>query len=427
MRIKQSNEPKNETYYKDLFWTTLRKASPRTYDRLRWTMDSKELELVFDSATLHEDLRLIRYAKKPGSRPVETSFAKFLRYANQFFDPPYEDITISVITNAFAEELTRMGTGFYAKVVPKNKIIGYYRNTIANSCMNDMPMVNFYVIANNVNLLVIFGDNHEFVGRALLWNTDQGKYLDRVYPSDGGSHISFAQRLAKQEDWFSYNVYENRSAESLVVDVGRNPRIYPYMDSFTNAYIKDDGGLLLSDGTDNPKLSEFRYSYIYLGDSDIAEGTNPELRGDGHWCHTREAYFRYDDFYFDEEKGMYVARSYAYQLDPDDVGSGYDRDGYDEDGYDREGYNEYGYDQYGYNEYGYDHDGYNEEGYNEDGYNEDGYDIDGYNHYGEDEDGYNRDGFDEHGYDRDGFDSDGVHRDAEGEVKDGEETATAAD
>ena len=123
-----------------------------------------------------------------------------------------------------------------------------------NSCMNDeLHLVDFYQYAP-VKLLVLLNNEQHIFGRALIWKTDKGLFMDRIYTafdSDYYKFIEYAKKnniVYKQENrsgnlihyvkdgkssWFPMKVklnfnIEDYSKEEFTGEV----RDIPYMDTF---------------------------------------------------------------------------------------------------------------------------------------------------------------------------------------------------
>lgn len=99
------------------------------------------------------------------------------------------------------------------------------------SCMaGETDLIQLYVDNPDVVKIVRVMSDGNLFGRALLWDTDQGKYLDRVYPSNGGSHVVAAIKWAADQGWRAFN--DHRSFSATVSVKASHNRLYPYMDTF---------------------------------------------------------------------------------------------------------------------------------------------------------------------------------------------------
>lgn len=104
--------------------------------------------------------------------------------------------------------------------------------TVADSCMRGEECVEFYE-RNGIKVLVYTPPGKdEPLARALLWETDQGSFVDRVYPNSG-------PHVAHYVKWAEEHGYAIRSHHRAGYDSGRfsvsGLRIggpMPYMDTF---------------------------------------------------------------------------------------------------------------------------------------------------------------------------------------------------
>lgn len=129
------------------------------------------------------------------------------------------------------------------EIVNGTKIIDAYR-TGPSSCMSrpcydeDSPVKWYAINPKTVSLLRI-KRGLSYVGRALLWNTDQGtKVLDRIYPSNGGTHIVAAQNWASDQGWdyrtnHAFETAQTASKKMSYTCTMYNGGVgYPFLDSF---------------------------------------------------------------------------------------------------------------------------------------------------------------------------------------------------
>lgn len=130
----------------------------------------------------------------------------------------------------------------YFKVVEGEEVKKWYLEanyakgcgTLNNSCMRLNQCQDFFDIYtnidNNVKMLILTNAEDKLIGRCLLWETDKGKYMDRVYAND---HI---QNLFKK--WAESNEYKlshyngnNNQQMTTKIKVDMN-KPFPYLDSF---------------------------------------------------------------------------------------------------------------------------------------------------------------------------------------------------
>jgi hypothetical protein len=108
---------------------------------------------------------------------------------------------------------------------------------VASSCMTEMDCVRFY--ENNGVRVVTYTPHgaEEPIARALLWQTDRGEFLDRIYPNSG-PHIDHYHKWAQER---GCDVREHNSMGDVRVDhrikiVRIGPM--PYLDTF--CYLSGD-------------------------------------------------------------------------------------------------------------------------------------------------------------------------------------------
>lgn len=150
--------------------------------------------------------RKLSYAKRPEEaadydRRVMAGWGKLLGKLRHDYDLELTDGEIEDLAN-------RAGQHFYDlesytfKIVRGNDLIEAYA-TGPSSCMAGKDHLLEIYAANpeKVALLKIYRKGR-YMGRALLWHTDQGwTVMDRIYPSDEGDHIKAAIRYAEAQGW----------------------------------------------------------------------------------------------------------------------------------------------------------------------------------------------------------------------------------
>lgn len=118
-------------------------------------------------------------------------------------------------------------------IVEGKEIADYYKHdivdsgTLGRSCMNDRPRSYFelYTKNSNVKLAVLLDDYNKLVARALLWNTDKGWFMDRVYYSSDSYKFSFI-------DWAIENKYLIDTEQIYTINLENSEfDEYPYLDT----------------------------------------------------------------------------------------------------------------------------------------------------------------------------------------------------
>lgn len=136
--------------------------------------------------------------------------------------------------------------------------------SLGSSCMRndrciDDEYFNLYEDSETPVELVTYDEGNGISSRALLWSTDEGKFLDRIYDTlDGDVHRFKA--YAHSQGWHtkerqSYNAKLGWTTPSgdtkdikLIIPVGnvQDHTNYPYMDTMTWAFQDDDGNWYLT-------------------------------------------------------------------------------------------------------------------------------------------------------------------------------------
>lgn len=119
-------------------------------------------------------------------------------------------------------------------------------NPLMNSCMNDMPVVEFYQYCNGLRLLALLDEEGYILGRALVWKDYKYRdIMDRVYYVYDKDYYKFIN-YANKNGW--YYKKRNVSGGSTFVKDGEEQHLltkvrvpdvfkfkndgFPYMDTF---------------------------------------------------------------------------------------------------------------------------------------------------------------------------------------------------
>lgn len=163
------------------------------------------------------------------------------------------------------------------------------------SCMtNKSDLTKFYDDRDDITLLVLFDENNNIKGRALVWrNVDGAKnntFVDRVYPADNNTVREYYEEYAKRKEW-SHRATEDIEDKRIdnfndveisyvYEDFDINQKI-PYIDTLTYGKY-EDGTLYLTnkensfknyykfeDPTGTDMVNKLKYNsnenYIYQG------------------------------------------------------------------------------------------------------------------------------------------------------------------
>jgi hypothetical protein len=130
----------------------------------------------------------------------------------------------------------------YFKIVEGEEINKWYAEetyakgcgTLNNSCMRLEKCQEYFDIytnlENNVKMLILTNEDNKLIGRCLLWETDKGKYMDRVYAND---HIQNLFKKWGTDNEYNLTHYNGSSNTQLTtkIKVDMNKQ-FPYLDSF---------------------------------------------------------------------------------------------------------------------------------------------------------------------------------------------------
>jgi hypothetical protein len=142
-----------------------------------------------------EDEKMLTTLIQPLSRNTEIysknrTTIKIGRLIRKLFGTKFSDVEIEKFVNQYKSSLdsklthfdiwegSRISQGYRSKNYTYD---GASSNPLLNSCMNDeLHLVDFYSYVP-VKLLVMLNSDEHIFGRALIWQTDRGLFMDRIY------------------------------------------------------------------------------------------------------------------------------------------------------------------------------------------------------------------------------------------------------
>ncbi len=164
--------------------------------------------------------------------------------------PNYTDSQVEGLTNMIKSYIKYKLTDI--KEVSGEKIRYWYnenhyafenKGTLGNSCMRHSDYgYKFKIYVNNPDkckLIILLNDKNKLLARALLWNTDKGPYMDRVYFTNDYEE-KFFRKYANEKGYKNYYDYKKKMKVTDLVlpkDIDE-PCDYPYMDTFKYIYYK---------------------------------------------------------------------------------------------------------------------------------------------------------------------------------------------
>lgn len=236
---------------------------------------------------------------------------------------------------------------FTLKVIEGGEILKYYhyssyasdRGTLGASCMkhdNCQDYLGVYTDnRNKVKMLVMLNSDDKLMGRALLWDFDTNKIMDRIYTI---SDEEFAFQFKKwatdngylyksEQNWYNTLQFENLSTPKqelkLAIKLDNSDfRRYPYVDTFK--FFNQEEGLLLNymEGNNFRTLCSSdgsRYDSDYLvfddidrvlrhrGDSVYVRYLNIRTSHNNvRYSDINDEYILHNDCNYDEELGDYI-------------------------------------------------------------------------------------------------------------------------
>ncbi len=305
-------------------------------DELRWYQAGRYYRKISDQLLGNQDLLaafsyfsitdkgLVKYYKTKkafyGGKPTTTSFTKWLMYMNKRL-PDAERMTEAEIQTLQAHLSNSVSLDNYEhRIVHGYELVDRYG--IAHSCMSGSSALGLYEEnPDKVKMVVVSRkDDGKDFARALLWTTDAGdKFLDRIYPSNGGRHIRYLEKLAKGEGWY-YKTEQSTGGAYIgpdrmtvtLKDVG----CYPYMDTFYKA-TRAGNKLIVSTRSFVPNPGDTPWA-----DMNSTEDSDPweeDIAGtDRHGDVVYESevgdyvYCEYNDYYVYHAEAVEVVNSYGY-------------------------------------------------------------------------------------------------------------------
>jgi hypothetical protein len=148
------------------------------------------------------------------------------------------------------------------KVVSGDSILHYYHHgsylsesgSLGNSCMKYDQCQEYFdlytINKDKISMLVLTTDNHQLIGRALLWNIDGMKIMDRIYTIDDETYQYHFKKWADENDyWYKKEQKWNNSlffeskGKTIYKEISFKLEFYklstyPYMDTFKFLNIK---------------------------------------------------------------------------------------------------------------------------------------------------------------------------------------------
>lgn len=189
--------------------------------------------------------------------------------------------------------------------------------TLNDSCMNgDGEYLELYKYCPHVRILTMINSEGLLSGRALLWTTNDGTVMDRIYVTKDHYYEMFLD-YADENDWYRKVEYKSYKDKYMFIRKGVRHDMfwkietktefdyYPYIDTFQYG---GDGWISNDDSRD--------HEYVYCETGGGREGDNRE------WCAYNEEYIDSDDATYIERgtySGNYINKRYTVLCETDDL------------------------------------------------------------------------------------------------------------
>lgn len=259
-----------------------------------------------------------RYHAKPGS---------FL--SKVFKELPAKEV--EKFSNLFRSEVDKPEFTFEVVNGQRIKELYYWesyasdRGPLGISCMKHEHCQKYLDVysdnKDNISMLAMFNRDGKLIGRALLWNFESFKLMDRIYTICDEEYSSYFKKWAskndylhkKEQNWFNTMAFDQFGQKPVDLRLelklsNRNYDYYPYMDTFK---FIDDGGVLYNYQPD----CRFRT----LCSTDGQKQGSDYLRfdsiskvfrypGDTVWLEYLSIYTHHDNCYYSECNDRYILR-----------------------------------------------------------------------------------------------------------------------
>ena len=220
-----------------------------------------------------EDKGKISYLTKERFAAIDeseiwTSSRRFQAKPGGFISKVFKDIPakeVELFSTLFRNVSNRIKVNL--QVVKGERIRDFYyyesyasdNGSLGASCMrydNCQKYMNVYVDNTDVvSMLVMLNDNGSLIGRALLWDCDGYKIMDRIYTTNDEKYAFYFKEWATKnnylfksnQNWFDTMTFEKigDKKQELRIDIKlpkSDYRYYPYMDTFK--FFNEDTGVI---------------------------------------------------------------------------------------------------------------------------------------------------------------------------------------
>jgi hypothetical protein len=178
------------------------------------------------------------------------------------------------------------------------------KGSLGKSCMSYEVCQEFLDIyvenPNQVSMVILVNPDGKLRARALLWKTNLGLYLDRIYYTDQSEQDILLNHMGSEISLSYSNDDYNDSKIEVILSSQRDYEHYPYMDSLMYYYVPR-GTLYMTD-----RKVKDRSSFYLLQDT---EGWLEVL--DMIWCEFEGDNFHEDETVFSTYEDYYLLKQYS--------------------------------------------------------------------------------------------------------------------
>lgn len=224
---------------------------------LKIYLETQELESVesfFERGTIFEKYNKIELSEKTGyvkltntttKRFVDIKFGRFLttlfkEIKESYIELEYQNKDIERFYNCFVAYQTNTSTEILElkgdEILEGYKLENYLleKSSLGGSCMTDkLDNIKLYTLNPNIISLLVIKLYGKIAGRCLIWNTEQGKVMDKRYTCFDWIDSKF-DNILKERGYTCYSSleeYPNCKKVDIVLD-NVDVDMWPYVDTF---------------------------------------------------------------------------------------------------------------------------------------------------------------------------------------------------
>lgn len=210
-----------------------------------------------------------------------TSSRRYIAKPGSFVSKIFKDISpkeVEIFSNLYKTQSDKRDFKFDVVKGDKIRDFYYYENynsekgSLGVSCMKHQHCQKYFDLyvenIDNVSLLAMFNNNDRLIGRALLWDFESHKIMDRIYTqNDEELTFHFKQWATdngylykSEQNWYNTLFFEQVGLDKKEIKLEINlpkgrQHYYPYMDTFKFLDLKTDTLYnYLPDDTSNIKV-----------------------------------------------------------------------------------------------------------------------------------------------------------------------------